>query len=191
MKKLALALMAAAAAVFGFGIVASAQTYSPAASVPVAPGPGSSYSVTYTNCVVGETITFNQAQSTPATVTGLCTGTSAPALNGSILGLLLPQQTANGTATGTFTAAPTAPGTYTGTGTGVNGTVTFSFTIPGQAATTTTGVPVTTAAPSGQIPATGSSGISTTTTVAIGLLVVGAGLLVVAQVRRRQAPHTA
>ncbi len=186
MKKLALAFLATAAAVFGFGVAASAQSYAPGASIPVPPVAGGAYSVVYLNCVVGETVTFNQAQSTPASVTAPCVGVSSPALTGSVLGLLLPQQAALGNATGNFTVAPTAPGTYTGTGVGQNGTVSFSLTIPGQAATTTIAAPATTAAPSGQIPTTGSSGVSTTTTVAIVLLAVGAGLLIVAGVRRKQ-----
>lgn len=77
MRKLALALMAASAAVFGFGIVAQAQTgYDPALTV-IQPTAGGSYTVTYQNCVVGDTITFTQAQSTPASGTAPCEAINA------------------------------------------------------------------------------------------------------------------
>ena len=195
MRKFALALMAASAAVFGFGMVAQAQTgYDPVTTV-VEPTPGGSYTVTYQNCVAGDTITFTQAQSTPVSGTAPCTAISG-ALTGSVVGLLLPQQTALGNATFTFTAAPTAPGTYSGTAVGLESpSQSFSFTLPGQAATTTTPVAPTTAppvtTPGTGLPATGSDGIGTTTGIALGLLVVGFGLFVVAQVRRRQVPNVA
>ena len=72
--------------------------------------------------------------------------------------------------------APTAAGTYPGT---VVGTLSFD-----QPFTVVVVAPVT---PPGGLPATGSGGIGTTTTVAIGLFAVGLGLFAVAQVRRRQA----
>lgn len=194
MKRLALAMMAAAAVVFGFGVVASAQNYGESGSIsPNPPIPGGPYSAIYANCVAGELITFNQPQSTPATVTGTCAG-AAPTLTGSIIGLVLPQQTALGTATGNFSAAPTAPGTYTGTASGPQSPqIIFQFTIPGQV--TPTAAPVATTAPAPVpptgLPATGSGGIGTTTGIALGLLAVGFGLFVVAQVRRRQSPGVA
>lgn len=40
--------------------------------------------------------------------------------------------------------------------------------------------------PTGGLPATGSSGVSTMAIIAIGLLIVGVSLFVVSQVRRRQ-----
>ena len=190
MKKFALAMMAASAAVFGFGMVASAQGYDPAVTVdPASPDAGGAYTVTYDNCFVGETITFTQADSTPTEVTAPCEAVAAPA---SILGLLLPQQAALGSAVGSFTAAPTAPGDYTGTAAGVDSpSLPFMFTIAGDD-TTTTMAPTTptTEAPAAALPATGSNGIGTTTGIAIGLLAVGAGLFVVAQIRRRQEPGT-
>jgi hypothetical protein len=206
MKKLALALIAASAAVFGFGLVAQAQSYSPTVSVGTVV-PGGAYSVTYTNCTPGQTILFQQPQSTPTSVTAVCSGSvsSLDEITGSVIGLLLPAQSALPTAVGNFTTAPTGPGTYNGTaGPNPNGPfLPFSITIPGQATTTAPAttvpaptVPVTTAAPvvttapplAGGLPATGSDGIGTTTGIALGLLVVGLGLFVVAQVRRRQAP---
>jgi hypothetical protein len=183
MRKLALALMAVSASVFGFGIVASAQSYDQAISTsPTSPAPGAAYSVTYTNCVAGDVITFSQPQSSPTSVTGTCDGAAQNALTGSVLGIVLPRQAALGTATGNFQAAPTAPGTYNGTAVGAQSPqLTFQLTVPGQAPATTAVV-----TPTAPLPATGSSGLGTTMGVALGLLAVGIGLFVVAQVRRRQ-----
>ncbi len=196
MRKLALALMATSALVFGLGTVANAQSYSRTVSVsPSTPTAGGPYSSTYTNCTAGETITFSQPQSTPATLTATCVATSADSITGTVVGLLFPQQTAGlGNATVTFSAAPTAAGTYTVTASGPTSPVqTAVFTIAAQAATTTVAPAVTPAptTPGSGLPATGSSGISTTTGIAIGLLVVGAGLFIVAQVRRRTPATTA
>ncbi len=193
MKKLALALMAASAAVFGFGMVASAQTqYGQAIGVTPNPVvPGGAYTVTYANCVVGDIITFTQAQSTPTSVTGTCTA-AAPTLTGSVVGLLLPAQQAAGTATGTFTNAPTAPGTYNGTGIGpLSPSIPFQFTLAGQVATTVAPTTVPATVPSSGLPGTGAGGLGTTTGIAIGLLAVGLCLFVVTQVRRRQQPSPA
>jgi LPXTG-motif cell wall-anchored protein len=174
MKKFALALMAASALVFGFGAVAQAQYGSASATFNVSSAtPGQSITVTITGCTPGETLTITV---NGVAVTATC---SASALTqGSVLGLGLVQQTAT-SATATITA-PTTPGTYPVVITGSRG---FSFTTSLTVVAATT-PPVTT--PGGGLPATGSSGISTTTGIAIGLLVVGAGLFVVAQVRRRQ-----
>ena len=193
MKKIALALMAASAAVFGFGMVAAAQTtqYGQAISILNPVTAGAPYTVVYANCVVGDTITFTQPQSTPTSVDGTCVGAGAT-LTGSVVGLLLPQQQQpSATATATFTSAPT-PGTYNGTAVGQLQPVDplpVHDSRPGRPprpAPTT--VPVT--VPGGGLPATGSGGIGTTTGIAIGLLVVGLGLFVVAQVRRRQHPSS-
>lgn len=214
MKKLALALMAASAAVFGFGMVAQAQTgYSPSVALtPAAPTAGGGYTAVYRNCTAGDTITFTQAQSTPTSGTAPCIAISVPALTGSVVGLLRPQQAPLGNATFAFAAAPTAPGTYNGTAVGEDSpSQAFGFTIPGQATTTavattappttppptanaaspTTATPPALTVPGSGLPATGSDGIGTTTGIALGLLVVGLGLFVVAQVRRRQSPSAA
>ena len=70
--------------------------------------------------------------------------------------------------------APTTPGTYAGTTNGsVNGALgSFSVTVT---------------APTTNLPATGSNGVSTMTIIALGLFAVGAGLFGVSQVRRRNA----
>ena len=165
-KKLALAVISASL-VFAFGMSAQAQSPTPSYSTSVTVGPvtpGGPYTATYSNCVPGETITFTQPQSTPATVTGVC------AAGGSL-----------GTATASFANAPTAAGDYTVTASGTQSpvrTITFSL---GAAGST---VPAT--VPSGGLPATGSNGLGTATSVGLGLLVVGLGLLVVTQIRRRQ-----
>jgi hypothetical protein len=185
MKKLGLVLLAASAAVFGFGMVAAAQTYSQAISLtPPNPSPGQSYTAAYGNCTLGDTITFTQSASTPATVTGRCVKVSGVDDSGSQLGVLVPQQVAYGIATAGFAKAPTAPGTYTVTASGLRSpTRTATFTIAAAPATVrpTTVVP---AAPDGGVPVTGSSGSSKVNVMPFGLLAVAIGLLVVAQVRR-------
>ena len=165
MKKFALAFIAAAAVIFGFAMPAQAQTPSYSASVTVGPvTPGGSYTVTYVNCVPGETITFSQPESLPTWVNAVC-----------------PSGGTLGTATASFAVAPTAAGDYTVTALGTQSparTITFSLAAPGVT------VPVT--VPGGGLPATGSDGLGTTTPIAIGFLVVGLGLFVVGRTRRRQ-----
>ncbi len=194
MKKIALGIMALAAGVFGFGVVAQAQ-YTPGGEV-VGGGtvsPGAPFTVVFENCPVGVMITISQAQSTPPSLTVECLPVTSPALTGSIVGLLLPQQTGLGTATATFTSGPTTPGDYVVTASGPGYSASLAITVPGQVGTTTTvAAPGTTATPGGTpggvIPSTGGDGMGTTATIALSLFVVGAGLLIVATVRRRQ-PH--
>jgi LPXTG-motif cell wall-anchored protein len=190
MKKLALALLASAAAVFGFGMVANAQSYVPVVTPPTGPTTiGGAFSVTYNNCFVGETITFTlfgvNGTTVLATVQGPCL---SPISVGSVVGLLLPQQTANGSASGNFTSSPTEPGTYPIRAQGATSpAVTTQLVVQGT--TTTVAPPVTT--PGGGLPATGSDSSTPFTMIAIGLFTVGVGLFAVAQVRRRQAPSPA
>jgi len=170
MKKFALALMAAAAAVFGAGMVANAYPPIPD-SVTVSQStvePGGTFEVT-APCVVPEEVTFT-FEGLPLDVR--CT--SAVVQPGF---MLLQQSSPDGAATATLTA-PTAAGTYTVTVTGSTSGSIGTATITVQAATD----------PGGGLPATGSDGISTTTMIAAGLLVVGLGLFGVATMRRRQAP---
>ena len=141
---------------------------------PTAPTPGGAYTVTYPNCRVGETVTFSQLQSTPASVTATC---AAPS------GLLRPAQAAGGNATASFTAAPRTAGSYTVNMVGsVSGTKTATFVI------TTAASPVAPAAPAapiggspsgtstGTIPATGSS---TTAVVVWGILLLVFGRMAI------------
>lgn len=192
MKKLALALISASALVFGFGVVANAQ-YTPIPPVVGTVTPGGPVSVRVGCTVGGGNVAFN-LPATPSSATVACVAADA-APTGSMLGFMFPAQAPTGTATATLTA-PTAPGTYQGTATQGASVQTFTVVVPGQAVTTTVpattvapGTPTTVAAttPGSGLPATGSSGIGTTTGIAIGLLVVGAGLFIVAQVRRRQS----
>jgi len=81
---------------------------------------------------------------------------------------------ASGAATATVKAPATA-GTFPGTAT--CGTVVSSFSVVVAAA------PV---VPGGGLPPTGLDGAGTTTSIAIGLLVMGLGLFGVTQIRRRQ-----
>lgn len=184
MKKLALALMAASAMVFGFGMVVSAQSYTQGTSISPNPvEPGRPFAVTYDNCQAGESITFVVSGATPASITNTCSSIGTVAL--SLLG-----QVGLGNAVGSFTAAPSAPGTYPGTATpnGQSPVRTFNLVIQAPAPTVPPSVASTIPAtvPVGGLPTTGSGGVGTTTAIAIGLLVVGLGLFVVAQVRRRQ-----
>jgi len=118
-----------------------------------------------------------------------------------------PAGTYNGTGTSQLQRSPTLPfsfilgaqATTTTSSTAVATTIPATTTTvvaaagptaPAAVATTTAAVvaaagPV---APSAGLPATGSNGIGSTTGIALGLLVSGLGLFIVAQVRRRQTP---
>lgn len=142
---------------------------------PSSPTPGGSYSVTFPNCSIGETITFRQPESTPSSVTDVCEAASALSA-GSVAGLRMPAQATTGTATASFTAAPTAPGSYTITMTGTESlqrTVTFVIVGPatpitgGNPSANTGGSP--TSSSTGTIPSTGSS---TTSLVVWGVLLL-------------------
>ena len=130
---------------------------------PAAPVPGGAYTATYPNCRVGETVTFSQPLSTPASVTATCA--------------------AVGNATASFTAAPLTAGSYTVNMVGsVSGAKTATFVI------TTAASPVAPAAPAapiggspsgtstGTIPATGSS---TTAVVVWGILLLVFGRMAI------------
>ncbi len=148
----------------GSGTTSTSATGTKSATVtPASPAPGGSYQVAFADCTPGETITFSQSASTPATVTGLCEA-AATLATGSVQGLRMPAQTTSATASGRFTAAPIAPGSYTVTMTGTTSaqrTVTFVVV---AAATPVGGVGSTSGSPSGTnstgtIPSTGSSTI--------------------------------
>jgi len=182
MKRLALALMAVSALVLGFGMVAEAQSgpYGGGTGTitftPPNPGPGQTVTLTITGCTPGETVTIALNDVTIGTVVCLSATT---ALGGTVVGLLLPRQVNAGQATFT-TTTPTEPGTYVYTVTGSQG---YS-----RSATLVITAPVT---PPAGLPATGSSGISNTMMIALGLFVVGLGLFAVAVVRRRDTPSLA
>ena len=133
---------------------------------PTTVDPSGQVTVTVEGCEPGESLTVALgAQTDDAT----CAGASG-------LALAPGQAPANdGNATMTL-AAPAAAGTYNGTVTSASNSATFTVTVVGQAAT-----------PTGSLPQTGSNGIGTTTTIALGLLAVGAGMVAVTQIRRRRA----
>jgi len=80
--------------------------------------------------------------------------------------------TSGGSASGQLTV-PNTPGAFTGTATCASGAqASFSITVP---------------TPTGGLPATGSSGISSTLAISGILLLVGIGLFAVSQLRRRQS----
>ena len=120
---------------------------------PTAPTPGGAYTATYPNCKVGETVTFSQPLSTPASVTATCA--------------------AVGNATASFTAAPLTAGSYTVNMVGsVSGTKTATFVITAAATPVTPGAPAggsSSATSPGTIPSTGSS---TTSIIVWGILLL-------------------
>jgi LPXTG-motif cell wall-anchored protein len=140
-----------------FGFGAAAN----AATDPVYPPPTITVTVSSQTPAPGSTITVtSQGCEEGETVNFVLEGSSSTGT------------TTGGTASGQVTV-PTTPGTYTGTATCASGAA-VNFTV-----TVTT--------PSGGLPATGSSGISSTVAISGILLLVGAGLLTVSQIRRRQA----
>lgn len=129
-----------------------------ASVTPSSPTPGGAYSVTFSNCSSGETITFSQPESTPASVTATCSTSSALES-----GFRRPTQASNGSATGTYTAAPSTPGTYTVTMRGTvsaERTVTFEVSASATVTATTTpsgGNPTSGLLVTGSLPTVGSS----------------------------------
>jgi hypothetical protein len=160
MKKFAVVL-AAMFAVFGLGAAAHAQyTGAPEISVDIPnPLPGGSFNTGIAGCEPGQPVssTFDGATQT---ATAAADGSASFGWN-----------------------APTEPGVYVGSTTCNAQTVNWSVEVlapppTNGGSTAPTG--------GGSLPSTGSGGISGTTTVAIGLLVVGFGLFGVTQIRRRQ-----
>jgi LPXTG-motif cell wall-anchored protein len=159
MKKLALALMTISAVTFGFGAAANA-----------APPDGDAYPPT------DVTVTVSSSNPAPgSTITATLAGCDEGETAGFVLGSSTDSGvTSGGTASGDLKVS-TTPGTYTGTASCASG-ASANFT-------------VTVAAPSGGLPATGSSGISSTVAISGLLLLMGAGLLIVSQIRRRKTAN--
>ena len=196
MKRLAGFLTVLGAVLLGFAPPASAD-YPPGATAaltatPASGGPGYTVTATVSNCFPGESLTFTLGTST---ATATCSATTfqatvtltAPQAPGpyNVTVPLQPQgQTPQAnrprvlSAPITVVAAPTTtvPATLPETG-GSDG----SGGVGGG--TGTGGQP---GLPGGGLPATGSSGLSTTGTIAITLLAAGAGMFAVARLRRRQ-----
>lgn len=166
MKKFALALVAVAAMILGVGGVANAYPLG-GQSITISPStvsPGGSVTVT-ANCTPGESVTITLESSS---VTIPCETDDTRPTNAGI-------------ATG-IVNAPTTVGSFDGTVTGTVSGPLGSFTVTVQTSGTT---------PTSGLPTTGGDGTSTMTMIAVGLLVVGLGLFVVATVRRRQTPVAA
>jgi hypothetical protein len=205
MKKFALAIMTTSIVVFGFGATASAQD-------EVNPPPNKDA------CMQGGWESYTDDEGTPFENQGDCvsyvaagggvypivaskpppasptvsvsTPTPAPGstitvtmdgcAEGESVQFTVAGETASGVTTDGSASAPikvpTTPGAYTGTATCAGGaSATFSITVT---------------SPSGGLPTTGSSGLGSFATISMILLLVGAGLLVVSQVRRRNPVAT-
>jgi LPXTG-motif cell wall-anchored protein len=169
LKRIGLALAVVGIGVFGVDAAASAQ-YPPAAAIAVVsnqtPPPNASFTVTVRNCEAGESVRFSLPTVAPVTVTcvpPVQSLTSAAAL------------TEGATATATL-VAPAQAGPYNGTAELLTSEITLPFSITVTAVT----------APGGGLPATGSDGTQSFVWYGLGLFAVGAGLVAVAQVRRRQ-----
>jgi hypothetical protein len=181
MKKFALSIVIAAAAIFGSGVAAQASTYPPSSIATVAAG--GTFDATINGCTPPEIVTF------------LFEGVSktAPCLPGPSSLRSAAATVGTGTASVTFDA-PSVPGNYVATATGsagFRGSDSISVTAVGvtpaaPVAPITSVTPAAPVTPLGGLPATGADGISTMTTIAIGFFVVGGGLLVVSQLRRRR-----
>ena len=183
MKKLVFSILAVLGITLGASAV-SGQYFGPfsASAMPSTVAPGGSVTVTVQNCDDGTPVTITLEDSS---VTVTCAGTAAL-----VQGFRAPAQTATpGTASGVVTA-PTDAGAYIGTATGTSdgGPATADFSVTVQVPTST--VPQTNGAGGTTLPSTGGGGIEPLAVVAASLLVVGFGLVVVTQIRRRQSVVT-
>lgn len=192
MKKVALLIAAACTLFVGVGMSSTASAYPPGetATLVVEPKigpPGFTFTATVLNCYPGETVEFRLDGGNLQTTT--CDTTTFQA-------------------TVTY-QAPNAIGFYPVTATLLglpNGPVGFrsapqrvelppigerplvladEIQVIDEDVTTTTEAVTTTTAPTGQIPDTGSSGVSTNLTIGGIALLTGLGLLIVAGIRRR------
>ena len=168
MKQLVVALMVVAGALFaGAGVT---HAYPPAApTITVSdpqPPPGGNFTVTVRGCLVGERVRFKFPD---PPVPGIGTSVKVVVCVG-------PQGSQAGTATATFTA-PNQGGVFTGTAKLLRTNVTLQFQVSVDVPTYT-------------VPKTGSDGIGRKTSMGLGLLALGGGLLLVSR-RRRHAPTPA
>jgi LPXTG-motif cell wall-anchored protein len=169
LKRIGLALAIVGIGVFGVDAAASAQYPPAAAIVTVAnqtPAAGTTFSVTVRNCQAGEPVRFTIPTRVPVTV--ICQAPAAGLTSSAAL-------TEGATATATK-VAPDAAGPYNGTAELLTSQITLPFSITVTAVT----------APGGGLPATGSDGTQSFVWYGLGLFALGAGLVSVAQVRRRQ-----
>jgi LPXTG-motif cell wall-anchored protein len=177
MRKLVLVITALCTVLIGAGAANPVAAYPPGAQVvldldlKIGP-PGFAFNAVVRGCFPGESVDFRFNNGAP--VRAICDSTTFQALASFV--------------------APTEVGSYSLTATLLGG-------VPGQQSSRplvlTDGVtvveqtsPTTTVAADGNLPQTGSSGISGNLTIAGTALVVGLGLLAVAGVRRRQRHAT-
>ena len=157
MKKLAVVLAAMVAGTVGFGAAASAQYGASEFEVTVTP----------TTVVSGGEVVVTVDGCTPGERLDVELGGTSNSV------------TCGATGTGTTSVtAPQALGPHTGT-------VTASAS-PDRATFIITVVAAQSGSLTGSLPSTGSGGLATTTSMALGLLAVGAGLVFVTGFRRRQ-----
>ena len=124
--------------------------------------------VTVQGCEPGETLTATLGEQSNSSTCAGANGIRTPGVT----------ETPAGSGNATMTvSAPAAAGTYSGVvaSGSTSNTASFSVTVVAQAGPST-----------GSLPQTGSNGIGTTTTIALGLVAIGVGMLVVTQVRRRR-----
>jgi hypothetical protein len=175
MKQLLIAFVLLFAAGLVGGVPASAATsgaYPPSSVTvtvsPANPTPGSTLTVTVKGCQPGESVVITLHG---VTVTVTCEGGSGSAAAG--FRARPAQTTPTGTATGQI-AAPDTPGTYTGTVDLLTSGVTLTFEVTVRASGT------------GNLPSTGGGGVDTMVPIGVILLAAGIGLLAVVRLRRRR-----
>lgn len=177
MRRVLAGLAAVFAMVFMGASAANAGVYPPgsdplilSATTVVA---GQPFTVTLTDCALGETVEFTVSGSSDSETCGGAGGGDTRFL----------QAPGTGTATGTLTA-PSTPGEYTVSATGLTSGRSATATITVVAAGAGTGDDD--GAGAGGLPATGSDTTATTLWVAGGALLAGLGLTGVAMYRRRR-----
>lgn len=158
------------------GVVAEAYpVLAPAVAVDDPnPEPSGPIEVTVTECQVGETVEFVLGDSTDS-------ATCSPAAGAGFVQVVTPE---GGVAVGNL-SAPATPGTHDGTAALLTTGVTLPFQVVVEASVAPSPTTPTTTTPSGTLPPTGGES-SQMLTIAIGLLVAGGGLVVVAGFRRRR-----
>jgi len=194
MRRFATTMVVAVAVLLGGSAVVEA-VYPPPDVITtpdnLTPGPGEPFTVTVTGCLVGELVEFSFegqfqtdfCEADPDADGVAFTGRAAPSTPdadgvafASLAALSAPEAATFASAT---LVAPSVPGTYIGEATLLTSNVIVPFTITVEAAATATTV-------SGELPSTGSSSLGTWVPMAVLLLLFGAGLYGVAQVRRRR-----
>ena len=187
MKRLAALMVALGALLLGVNTVAEAYPPTgPTLEIIGEQVPGGIVTVQINNCNPGDTIEVFFNGELIATLTCVAVGSGGAFLLESVLGAPSTGQAS------TPLQLPTEPGTYPGEARIIEPNITLPFTIVLEGDDDVAGGGGTNGDDNGDgtLPATGSSGLSTTTTIAIGLLVVG-GVLFLVAMRRREQPEPA